>query len=114
MSSLLLSPGVLWPAIVRRTAQALECGALCPIETVSMTVEEGGVRFIVRQISSLVRKAQKRSTYSAQPADPFMPYDPGLFVADVSETHVALLNKFNVIERHLLIVTRAFEEQEAL
>jgi sulfate adenylyltransferase (ADP) / ATP adenylyltransferase len=114
MSSLLLSPGMLWPAIVRRTAQALECGALCPIETVTTMVEDGGVRFIVRQVSSLVRKAQKRGTRSAQPADPFLPYDPGLFVADVSETHVALLNKFNVIEHHVLIVTRAFEEQEAL
>jgi sulfate adenylyltransferase (ADP) / ATP adenylyltransferase len=114
MSSLLLSPGTLWPAIVHRTAQALECGALCPIETVSMTLEDSGMRFIVRQVSSLVRKAQKRSTRSARSADPFLPYDPGLFVADVSETHVALLNKFNVIEHHLLIVTRAFEEQEAL
>jgi ATP adenylyltransferase len=114
MSSLLLSPGLLWPAILHRSVQALECGVLCPIETVSMTIEEGGVRFIVRQVSSLVRKAQKLSTYSAPAADPFLPYDPGLFVADVSETHVALLNKFNVIEHHLLIVTRAFEEQEAL
>jgi sulfate adenylyltransferase (ADP) / ATP adenylyltransferase len=114
MSSLLLSPGMLWPAVVRRTAHALECGALCPIETVSTTVEDGGVRFIVRQVSSLVRKAQRRGTHSAQPADPFLPYDPDLFVADVSETHFALLNKYNVIEHHLLIVTRAFEEQEVL
>jgi ATP adenylyltransferase len=114
MPSLLLSPGVLWPTIQHRSAQALECGVLCPIETVTMTVEEGGVRFVVRQVSSLVRKEQKRSPYSAHSADPFMPYDPGLFVADVSETHVALLNKFNVIEHHLLIVTRAFEEQEVL
>jgi ATP adenylyltransferase len=35
-----------------------------------------------------------------------------LYVADASPTHVCLLNKFNVVEYHLLIVTRAFEEQE--
>jgi ATP adenylyltransferase len=35
-----------------------------------------------------------------------------LYVADASPTHVCLLNKFNVVDHHLLIVTRAFEEQE--
>jgi ATP adenylyltransferase len=46
--------------------------------------------------------------------NPFLPYDPDLFVADISDTHLALLNKFNVIDNHLLIVTRDFEPQEAL
>jgi ATP adenylyltransferase len=32
-------------------------------------------------------------------------------VADLGPTHVALLNKFNVFEHHVLIVTRAFEDQ---
>jgi len=44
-------------------------------------------------------------------ANPFLPYDPDLFVAPISPTHIALLNKFNVIEHHLLLVTRAFEDQ---
>jgi ATP adenylyltransferase len=35
-------------------------------------------------------------------------------VATVSDDHLALLNKFNVIDRHLLIVTRCFEDQERL
>ena len=51
---------------------------------------------------------------SAAPAfDPFLPYEPDMFVADISPTHVCLLNKFNVIDHHLLVVTRAFEEQDA-
>jgi ATP adenylyltransferase len=32
-------------------------------------------------------------------------------VAELSPTHVALLNKFNVLDEHLLIVTRAHEDQ---
>jgi ATP adenylyltransferase len=116
MPSSTLLPDALWPAIVRRTAHALERGALRPIETVSITVEDGGVPFIVRQVSSLARKARERVPPSSDqaPADPFLPYDPDLFVANVTQTHVALLNKFNVIEHHLLVVTRAFEEQQAL
>ncbi|MFQ5937604.1 MAG: DUF4922 domain-containing protein, partial [Acidiferrobacterales bacterium] len=44
----------------------------------------------------------------------FLRYEPELFIGDITQTHVALLNKFNVIDHHLLIVTRAFEDQEAL
>lgn len=108
-----LQPGTLWPAIVQRTSHALQRGALCPIETVQSSIEDGGVRFLVRQVSSLTRKDKVRGTGSAG-GDPFLPYDPDLFVADISDTHVALLNKFNVIEHHLLIVTRGFEPQESL
>lgn len=108
-----LQPGTLWPAILQRTAHALQSGALCPIETIEAAIEDGGVRFLVRQVSSLARKDKARTTSSAG-SNPFLPYDPELFVADISDTHVALLNKFNVIEHHLLIVTRRFEAQESL
>jgi len=108
-----LQPGTLWPAITQRTAHALQSGALCPIETSQAAIEDGGVRFLVRQVSSLARKDKARGTSSAG-GNPFLPYDPDLFVADISDTHVALLNKFNVIEHHLLIVTRRFEPQECL
>jgi len=57
---------------------------------------------------------RKAKAVNSRRADPFLPYDPDLFVADISETHIALLNKFNVIDHHLLIVTRRFELQEAL
>ncbi|RQS63663.1 phosphorylase [Burkholderia sp. Bp8963] len=110
-----VQPGTLWPTIVQRTTHALQRRALCPIETVQSSIDDGGVRFLVRQVSSLVRKdqAKARGTGSAA-GNPFLPYDPDLFVADISDTHVALLNKFNVIEHHLLIVTRCFEPQESL
>jgi len=112
------APGTLWPAILRQTAHALRCGALLPIETVQTVLDDGGVRFRVRQVSSLASKPQPRPDSSTQPgthpADPFLPHDPDLFVADISPTHLALLNKFNVIDHHLLIVTRHFIAQEAL
>jgi len=120
--SLMSSPdisGALWPTVLRQTEHALDCGALLPIETIRTTIEDGGVRFLIRQVSSLARKDEDQQLRQAKVAnshraDPFLPYDPDLFVADISETHVALLNKFNVIDHHLLIVTRRFELQEAL
>lgn len=108
----ILRPGTLWPAIVRQTDHALRRGALRPIATVPATVRDAGVDFVVRMVSSLVAKENDKP--AGAPADPFLPYEPDLFVADVSDSHVALLNKFNVLDHHLLIATRAFEAQEAL
>jgi sulfate adenylyltransferase (ADP) / ATP adenylyltransferase len=105
-------PALLREAVVQRSEQALQCGALLPIGTTRTLIEDGGVRFVVREVSSLARKAAARPASRA--ADPFLPYDPDLFVTDLSGTHVALLNKYNVIAHHLLIVTRRFEPQEAL
>jgi ATP adenylyltransferase len=112
-----LRPGTLWPAIQKQTAHALRCGALQPIASDEWTLDDAGIRFIVRQVSSLARKEEAkpapdaRATGSA-PSNPFLPHDPNLFVTDISDTHLALLNKFNVIDHHVLIVTRKFIQQE--
>ena len=106
--------------MLRQSAHALRCGALQPIETVQAVIESGGIRFVVRQVSSLSSKEQQRRQTrklhggERLSVNPFLPYEPDLFVADISDTHLALLNKFNVIDNHLLIVTRDFEPQEAL
>ena len=47
-----------------------------------------------------------------KPANPFLPYDEILWVAHLSSTHTLLLNKFNVVAHHTLVVTRKFERQE--
>ncbi|KAK3843813.1 MAG: HIT-like domain-containing protein [Linnemannia gamsii] len=43
--------------------------------------------------------------------NPFLPHDPTLFVQDASEHHKILLNKFCVVPRHFLIVTKDFHPQ---
>jgi ATP adenylyltransferase len=106
----------LWESVIAQTQQAIDCGALQPIPTEPELIEQGEMRFLVRVALNLVRKdeAKKRqANNSAGSFNPFLPYDPDLFVADLTETHLCLLNKFNVVDYHLLIVTRAFEEQEA-
>jgi ATP adenylyltransferase len=97
-----------------RAREALSCGAVQPIETEQIAIEDGGVRFVVRKVSSLARKELSRRGGGPAPANPFLPPEPELLVGEISDTHRAVLNKFNVIERHLLIVTRRFEHQECL
>ncbi len=118
-SGILLKPGTLWQKVVDRTSHALQCGALLTIPTDYEFVEQNGVKFLVRILSNLDRKyqakkKQDRETATGKDFNPFLPYEEGLFVADISDTHVCILNKFNVVDYHLLIVTRAFEEQESL
>jgi ATP adenylyltransferase len=112
-------PGTLAAAVSAATARALAAGALQPIPTGSTFLEEGGVRFLVRVLANLARKDEERwrrerEATAGSPANPFLPYERDLFVAEVSPTHVALLNKYNVVERHLLVVTREFEDQRTL
>ncbi|BAY76812.1 Ap4A phosphorylase II [Nostoc linckia NIES-25] len=117
---ILLQPGTLWKSVKERTEYALQCGALLSIPTEFEFVEQDGVRFLVRILSNLNRKKaakekqDKQSATSGQEFNPFLPYEEDLFVADISDTHVCILNKFNVVDYHLLIITRAFEEQESL
>jgi len=105
--------GAFWRAVAETSASALASGALQPISTTSTVIEDGGVRFLTRVAANLERKRldgiQKPSDF-----DPFAEPEAELFVGDVSETHYAVLNKFNVVDQHVLVVTRAFEEQESL
>ncbi len=117
---ILLKPGTLWTSVKERTEHALQCGALLSIPTEFEFIEQDGVRFLVRILSNLNRKKaakekqEKQSAISGQEFNPFLPYEEDLFVADISDTHVCILNKYNVVDLHLLIITRAFEEQESL
>jgi ATP adenylyltransferase len=92
-----------------RTARALARGALEPIATEIVELEQDGARFEVRVVAALARK---RAAPPAASGDPFGPWEEDVFVADLSDTHVLLLNKYPVIERHALVVTRAWEDQE--
>lgn len=110
--------GDLWTRVTQTTEKALRSGALRPIPTEFVFVEHEGVRFLVRVVASLARKRELTpSTGPGAPdaaTNPFLPPDAELFVSDLSETHLCVLNKFNVMEHHLLIVTRRFEHQESL
>ncbi len=116
-TEILLEPGSLAEAVDARTRQALADGNLVPIETEQEQITDAGVRFLVRVVASLKGKESDRRLRAgggSRSADPFLPPEPELTVAEVSIRHLAVLNKFSVLDRHLLIITRAFEHQETL
>ncbi len=48
------------------------------------------------------------------PNNPFLPYDPAMWVCHVTNTHTLLLNKFNLVDHHVLVVTRDYAPQEQM
>ncbi len=112
-----LRTGHFMEQLVEATDRGFETGALVPIPTSSIEYEEAGLSFQIRKIEALKRKEAAKAIQVASkeiprpPRNPFLPYEKDLFVADLSETHVAVLNKFRVIAHHFLILTRDFERQ---
>jgi ATP adenylyltransferase len=113
----MFAPGSLWLRIVRQTEHAVRCGKQLPLLTAHEAVADGGVHFLLRTVAAQQRQAEPAGGYQTPTAadapgcNPFLPFDRDLYVGDVSDTHIALLNKFNVIQHHILIVTRSWEEQ---
>lgn len=93
--------------------RARTSGDLLSLPTRTLSVEQDDVRYLLRIAENLNAKERVKP---ARPADfnPFLPYEPALHVADLGPDHVCILNKFNLVDDHLLIITRAFEPQESL
>ena len=116
---MMLNRGTLWGRLIATTEHALRNGSLLPVPTNQAFIEDNGIRFLVRVLSSLTRKDEARKKQDAgsmggKSINPFLPPEQDLVVADLTDSHIAVLNKFNVVEHHLLIITRGFEDQDTL
>ncbi len=105
------TPAALRQAVIDQAATAQRLAALCPIETELVSLTEADLPFTVRIAYNLHQKA--RSPRRREDS-PFLPPEPALTVGAIPPRHCAVLNKFNVMDHHLLIVTRDYEDQEQL
>lgn len=118
--SMVLNPGTLWSRVQEQTKLAKACGAIQSIHTESEFIVDRNIQFLVRVASNLAKRDEAKRAQvqevngETKSRNPFLPYDNNLFVTNISQTHVCLLNKFNVLDSHILIVTRVFEDQENL
>ena len=96
--------------VSRALARAAEQGVLGPLETAGRLVGCEGLVFRIRILTSLEKK---RAARKRQQSDPFDPPEAELTLAEVElEKHICVLNKFPVLDRHVLLVTREFVSQE--
>lgn len=102
--------------IKHRATSALASGHLHKIDTEHEIIKENNIPFIVRFSHNNERKKQAKESREKtnKEFNPFLPYEKEMYVCDLSESHICLLNKFNVVDNHSLIVTKAYEPQSAL
>lgn len=112
----------LWQRVQNVTGSALASGALQRIPTQMRLVRDQRdgtpVDFQVRIVENLARKSREQRDRIAQRKnprgfDPFMPHDPALYVGELSSHYRCLLNKFNVVDHHILMVTSRFSTQRS-
>ena len=103
----------LWPLVRARSDAAHASGALYRIESEPFFVEDGGVEFVVRRAVDWER--QLATQPKGKPGNPFEDPERELVVVEqLGGKHRAMLNKYHVVEDHVLVVTREFEDQEVL
>lgn len=116
----LFDRGTLYQLVANRIDAALRSGSLQPIKTNCEFYKHNDFEFMVHVLDSLNRKAEEKRIQKKQKLEmgrkqnPFLPFDPELYVSDILPTHIVLLNKFNVVHNHILIVTREYEDQNTL
>ena len=117
----MFEPGSLKTKVVKQTKAATAKGMLVPaLIKQETTVIQSNIPFIVRIAPNLERKDKarvkqdKETLLQGQEPNPFLPYNPDMYVSNLSPTHLCLLNRFKLFDYPLLIVTREFEEQASL
>lgn len=95
------------------------------IQTQEKELEEAGISFNIKLIESLNKKPEllqkqyeeiKEEKQEKVNDDPFSPpFEEGLYIDELTETHRLLFNKFSIAPEHVLVVTKDYESQrEAL
>lgn len=102
--------------LLETSQTALNNGSLQSLSTELVTLSStlpGTIPFEVRKLSSLRTKPSHKFAKNTG-KNPFLPYEQALYICHLQAGHVILLNKFNVVDHHLLVVTPEFEAQETL
>jgi len=91
-----------------------QCRALESVPTVCEIFEEDGIPYQLRVLQGVHPKRQAKKEQKRTGRNPFLPPEPNLYVGDLTPTHGAVLNKFNVFGGHLLVITLEYAPQEGL
>ncbi|KAI7841171.1 hypothetical protein COHA_005137 [Chlorella ohadii] len=109
------APPTLWQRVTERYDAAQRDAAATMTDTNTELVPDGGLQFVLRVAAKLRDKPKPPPDASGEAKkewrNPFLPYDRALWVADLGASHVLLLNKFNIVPWHCLVVTAEFRSQ---
>lgn len=98
--------------IARAEARAKDLGAIVEVLSTRVDVPDPRMPFSAFWISSM--EAKDRAAFNPPSGNPFAPYEEALFVENLDDNHVLIVNKFQMNPGHVLIITRAVEPQQAI
>jgi len=98
-------------AVDARSAEAISVGALLPVDAEEHTVHSDGLVFRLRHVKALKEKQSLPGGPRDPDFNPFLPPDPALTIGPIGSRHVAILNKYPVSRRHLVLARTEFAEQ---
>jgi len=104
----------LWHTVEHVADQGRASGALKTAATKCEILVEDGIPYQLRMLVGAHLKKEAREEQDRTGVNPFLPPEPELVVGDLTASHFAVLNKFNVFGNHLLVVTREFVDQDEL
>jgi|OM-RGC.v1.008416776 ATP adenylyltransferase len=102
---------MIWQTANNIATQALENNSLQPIASQLVTTYAHGVQFTYHLRNEF---AEKKPHQTTQTNNPFLPHEPAMFVAQCGLQHKVLLNKYPVIQPHLLVCANQFVAQNTV
>ena len=86
--------------------------SICFFESSVETINSNGIDFDIRMIKSLDKKPTVKD--NEEKASPFLPpFEPDLFITDLSYTHNLIFNKFCICPEHCLVTTKKQDSQDS-
>jgi ATP adenylyltransferase/5',5'''-P-1,P-4-tetraphosphate phosphorylase II len=123
-STVIQDAGMTWSAITDRydSAQSSHIATITDtapevlVDALPQGSSPAQIHFLLRIATALREKPKGPSSVTTSLPktwrNPFLPPDPDLFVCHLSASHSLVLNKFNVVPHHVLVITREFAKQE--
>lgn len=99
----------LWQRMQYVAEDARASGNLLSIDNQVEVVSDHGIDFVLRLAPQLIEKI--RAGRGPRVDNPFLPPEQALTVEPVGPNHQLILNKFNVLDCHGLVVTNQFVDQ---
>ena len=99
-----------WKKALEVSFSAEENGALVPLETIKLNIGPNYQKGF--ELRKLVGEFPKQIKNNQLYQNPFKPYDKRLFIDNINNSHILILNKFPVQKGHMLLITKEQEPQD--
>ena len=100
--------------IIKTSMIAKQSGYLISFESKEKLIQHKDINFMAKLATNLSKKPKPELQTKNEKVfkDPFMPpFDIGAVVCDLNDEYRLLLNKYNVVDNHVLIITSKFISQ---